>query len=127
METTFSKALRDLADWLDANPDFVPEYHDAALFLKDGLAPSDIGRCAMALGLCGKDSYNGDYILKKDWGGGLQTSFWFPKTGICKRVVTGTKTVTKEIPDPSAPMLTVTDEVETFEWVCPDSVLEMVR
>lgn len=41
---------------------------------------------------------------------------------VCTRVVTGTETVTEEVPDPAyiadAPMVTVTHEVETIEWRC---------
>lgn len=41
---------------------------------------------------------------------------------VCDRVVTGTREVTKEVPDPEAlaavPKVTVTETVEDVEWVC---------
>jgi DhnA family fructose-bisphosphate aldolase class Ia len=37
---------------------------------------------------------------------------------VCERVVTGTETVTKQVPDPAAPLVEVTEEVEKVEWVC---------
>ncbi|MCM6776234.1 hypothetical protein NDR87_18930 [Nocardia sp. CDC159] len=41
---------------------------------------------------------------------------------VCERVVTGVETVTEEVPDPeyvaAAPKVTVTREVESFEWKC---------
>lgn len=44
------------------------------------------------------------------------------RSEVCERVVTGTETVTKKVKDPEAlaavPEVEVTEEVETFEWVC---------
>lgn len=39
---------------------------------------------------------------------------------VCERVSTGVTTVTREIPDPTVnvPTVTVTEEIETFEWQC---------
>jgi hypothetical protein len=41
---------------------------------------------------------------------------------VCRKVVTGTRTVTRTVPDPEAlakvPMVEVTEDVEDFEWVC---------
>lgn len=41
---------------------------------------------------------------------------------VCERVVTGTETVTKSVPDPAAlaavPTVEVTETVDTYEWVC---------
>jgi len=45
---------------------------------------------------------------------------------ICERIVTGTHTVTHEVPDPDAPKVTVTEVVEDVEWRCrpilPDEI-----
>ncbi|MHB1950203.1 MAG: hypothetical protein ACYCQK_01860 [Acidiferrobacteraceae bacterium] len=43
------------------------------------------------------------------------------RENVCERVVVGTETVTREMPDPDAPpvpTITVTEEVERFEWRC---------
>ncbi|MGW4525131.1 hypothetical protein [Amycolatopsis sp. NPDC004378] len=37
---------------------------------------------------------------------------------VCERIVTGTETVTRRVPDPAAPLVEVTEEVETVEWRC---------
>jgi hypothetical protein len=39
---------------------------------------------------------------------------------VCVRVQTGTETVTREVPDPSVvvPTVTVTEDVETYRWEC---------
>jgi hypothetical protein len=41
---------------------------------------------------------------------------------VCEKVVTGTREVTKEVPDPEAlaavPKVTVTETVEDVEWRC---------
>lgn len=49
---------------------------------------------------------------------------------VCDRVVTGSTTVTEEIPDPdyiaAAPKVTVTREVESVEWKCQPLLSESV-
>lgn len=44
------------------------------------------------------------------------------RDAVCERVVTGTREVTEEVPDPDAlasvPKVTVTKTVEDVEWVC---------
>ncbi len=44
------------------------------------------------------------------------------RSAVCTRVVTGTREVTEDVPDPEAlasvPVKTVTRVVEDFEWVC---------
>ena len=44
------------------------------------------------------------------------------REAVCERVVTGTREVTKEVPDPEAlasvPKVTVTETVEDVEWRC---------
>lgn len=37
---------------------------------------------------------------------------------VCERIVTGTRQVTEEVPDPAAPKITVTRTVEDVEWRC---------
>lgn len=44
---------------------------------------------------------------------------------VCTKVVTGTETVTREIPDPDAPKITVTEEQEIVEWECPPLLSKM--
>lgn len=53
---------------------------------------------------------------------GLHLVVVAPRSEICERVVTGTETVTREVPDPEAlaavPTTTVTETVEKVEWIC---------
>lgn len=54
--------------------------------------------------------------------GGVQVSVQADRDEVCERVVTGTETVTKAVPDPEAlaavPTVEVTETVETYEWIC---------
>lgn len=49
---------------------------------------------------------------------GLRIDINTNRASVCQRVVTGTREVTKTIPDPAAPTVTVTETVEDVEWVC---------
>jgi hypothetical protein len=54
--------------------------------------------------------------------GGLVLVATASRGDVCERVVTGTREVTEEVPDPEAvaavPKVTVTKVVEDVEWVC---------
>lgn len=53
---------------------------------------------------------------------GVVFAAYAERNEVCERVVTGTREVTKEIPDPDAlaavPTVSVTEVVEDVEWVC---------
>ncbi|WP_433078977.1 hypothetical protein ACQP1P_38855 [Dactylosporangium sp. CA-052675] len=53
---------------------------------------------------------------------GVVLAAYAERNEVCERVVTGTREVTKEVPDPAAlaavPKVTVTETVEDVEWVC---------
>jgi len=46
---------------------------------------------------------------------------------VCERVVTGTEVITREVPDPKVrvSMVTVTETVETVEWICSPLLSEV--
>jgi hypothetical protein len=52
------------------------------------------------------------------------------RNAVCERIVTGTREVTEEVPDPKAlaavPTTTVTRTVEDVEWVCAPLLAEAV-
>lgn len=54
--------------------------------------------------------------------GALRFKAFTNREEVCERVVTGVETVTKSVPDPAvvaaAPLVEVTETVETVEWVC---------
>lgn len=51
---------------------------------------------------------------------GVKFAIFVTRAAVCERVVTGTRTVTEQVPDPDhdVPMVQVTREVEDFEWRC---------
>ncbi len=55
--------------------------------------------------------------------GPVEVEVFVDREEVCERVVTGTETVTKTVPDPeqlaAVPMVEVTEVVEHVEWVCP--------
>lgn len=59
--------------------------------------------------------------------GGIGISVYADRDAVCKRVVTGTREVTKTIPDPTAPTIEVTETVEDIEWVCEPLLSERER
>lgn len=80
-------------------------------------------------------------LKKRVWGGsstsyytldgqvgtiGLQLTAY--RDAVCERVVTGTREVTKTIPDPmvTVPTVEVTETVEDVEWVCGPLLREQV-
>lgn len=71
-----------------------------------------------------KDTYgeDGQYFELCGHLAGLKVNVVTWRDQVCKRVVTGTRTVTKDVPDPQAlaavPVTTVEETVEDFEWVC---------
>ena len=50
--------------------------------------------------------------------GGLHVRLIAERDAVCRKVVTGTREVTEEIPDPDAPKVRVTRVVEDVEWDC---------
>ncbi|MCW2542824.1 MAG: hypothetical protein JWM40_376 [Frankiales bacterium] len=49
---------------------------------------------------------------------GVQWEVVAKRDAVCRRVVTGTETLTRRVPDPAAPLVEVTETVETVEWQC---------
>ncbi len=66
---------------------------------------------------------DGDYGSYFDLEGrldGLMIQLTAFRDDVCERVVTGTREVTKQVPDPAVdvPLVEVTETVEEVEWVC---------
>ena len=131
--------LRALADALDTNAELPLPYHGgsdstpilAFAYGKDAVA-------AWARAMPGKVEKKYDDTGDSTFGFQLRGSFaglsirvHAKRSDVCERVVTGTKTVIREVPDAVAlaavPTTTVTETVETVEWICspllaPESV-----
>lgn len=122
--------LRDLAAFIQNNPDLAPGFRGltfsgikAHLFAEDKAA--QLGRYAQAAARHGAkvskdidDNWH-NVILQFD---GVKVEVLAYRDEVCERVVTGTETVTKKVKDPEAlaavPEVEVTEERETYEWVC---------
>jgi hypothetical protein len=57
--------------------------------------------------------------------GGIRTEVIVDRAAVCRRVVTGTREVTKAVPSPDAPMVEVTETIEDVEWVCEPLLAEV--
>lgn len=128
----YTAGLRALADLLDANPD-VPlpsrlgRDFSWAVFgskvptgQKVPVALADLARTLIP-GVRNKRADDG-YFRVSGKLHGLNLEVWAMREAVCTRVVTGTETVTRGVLDAAAlaavPTTTVTETVETVEWVC---------
>jgi hypothetical protein len=123
--------IRELADWLEAHPDIpVPHALSGSSEFAYELIHAQHGEdqkavvAAVARALPGKVDKK---VLKANdelfsITGRLPGGIWIKaiadRDEVCERVVTGTREVTEELPDPEAPKVTVTRTVEDVEWVC---------
>ena len=124
IQTGKGKALRAFADWCDEHPDLADDLADIQVNIF-GLDPKNLAWAAKQLGTCEKVATEGSsfFILRRTFGEGVTLDINFYRETVCKRVSKGVRTVTREICDPEAPKVTVTEQVEDFEWICPDSIL----
>jgi hypothetical protein len=126
----YTAGLRQLADLLDAHPE-VPLPYDGTL------APITIQHLFPVNGGTVRDEFlatvrafpgkrekdpNDTYFDVDVQLAGLHISVTTYREQVCKRVVTGTREVTREVPDPDAlaavPTKTVTETVEDVRWEC---------
>ena len=126
VKTTLTDSLRAMADLLDQHSCLASEWtydgNDVWQFFHGPNTPEMVAQAAYALGTCEKVPDGNDYQLVKDFGNGLKLRLCFYSPGVCKRIVKGTKTVEREVYALDAPKTIVREEVEEFEWVCPDSL-----
>ena len=135
-----ARNARTLAAFLDAYPD-LPEpthyevyRHPAVKWLIWDYVPGEQKQLAIDVvrllpgkatktvrGVDGWMEYSGEVD-------GVKWKVVAAREAVCERVVTGTETVTKSVPDPSilVPLVEVTEEVETVEWVCSPLLQEPV-
>lgn len=123
--------LRKLADLLEAHPELPLPYHGFGVPAKIYMLGSDRSAFVDAVrALPGKadkrvdnDTYRVSVKLH-----GLEVEVVAYRDDVCERVVTGTREVTKTIPDPNVvvPVVEVTEVVEDVEWVCSPLLREPV-
>jgi hypothetical protein len=118
----FIAGLRDLADFLESNPDFyVPPKNKTITFLRGAKVPtSEIGDHAKMLGKCRKINKRNTIGLERKFGPiTLKVEWWHYQ--VCTRVKTGTR----EVVDREywkAPTITRTET--EYKWVCPTSFVK---
>lgn len=129
----YIEGLHQIADFLAEHPE-VPlpalgdyasgEYQPTlAIFLRgDDQRDSrtKLADVARAMGRAEKSTHH-EFAIWRRFSGMILTAY-AQRAEVCERVVTSTREVTKEIPDPEAlaavPKVTVTETVEDVEWVC---------
>jgi hypothetical protein len=127
----YIKGLRALADVLENNPDLnLPFSGQKASSLNVIPHSGDEQREQLAAwvkvlpGRRDKSQYGADGKLFGLVGAlhGIHIEVLCDRNEVCEKVVTGTREVTKEVPDPEAlaavPKVTVTETVEDVEWRC---------
>lgn len=125
--------LRELADFIDANPDLPGLRHtfaNVSVFPRDKEGVAAWARAAMkATGKASKlqdGTWAGVQLEfgpdREHTGRPVRIAVRIEREEVCERVVTGTRLETKEVPDPEAlaavPLVTVTETVEDVEWRC---------
>lgn len=122
-----AEGLRALADFIEAHPEIKTSYLTGYFGINvwspksaDELAA--LAKAAAKFGAkVGKDVSDELYNLDIRFGC-LKTRALAERAEVCERVVTGTETVTKTVPDPKllaqVPEIEVTETVETVEWQC---------
>lgn len=130
LRADFTAGLRQLADWLDANPDINLPADGTTLPLtfsawgKDGRDKAREFAKAFP-GKLDKDVDESYYRLRGQMGG-VSVEFCAYRDYVCERVVIGEREVTVQIPDPDVdvPMVEVTQTIEDVEWICPPLLAE---
>lgn len=122
--TDYIDGLRQLADLLDENPDVPLPYHGErksmpiAIFCFGGQDVKPVlAKLARRLHGVSKEP-DGEYYDVVGRLAGLRIKVTARRSDVCEKVVLGTETVTEMVPDPDAPLVEVTREVEQVEWIC---------
>lgn len=115
--------LRAIADLLDSKPDLpipsTPTFH-WYLFGSPAL-PTQKAEAARIVRLIGgkHTKYEtGDLYRFASRVHGIKTEVIVDRPAVCERVVVAADVVTRRVPDPSAPLIEITETVEQVEWVC---------
>lgn len=135
--TDYIKGLRALADLLEGTPELpLPTEREITwaahtLQIFEGREPrdtvADLARLLpgrLAKNDPAKSEYNSKYFELNGTLHGLDLRVWAVREDVCRKVVTGTREVTKTVPVETRE-ITVTEE--TFEWVCEPLLAEVSR
>lgn len=125
-------AFRELADFLDANPDLIGTRHafnDIMVFPRDRDGVVAWARAAARFKPAAVSKTHGEVWSRVNLGFGgtgeyppVRVRVTIEREEVCERVVTGIREVTEMVPDPdhvaAAPLVEVTKTIEDVEWVC---------
>lgn len=124
--TELADSLGRLADLVRADPDLYPVFKYAFgidVFPGGKATVQRLVRVALAARVPVTKIVQGSYFLTRlTFGDRVKVDICQQRDQVCERIVTGTETVTKKVPDPVAlaavPEVEVTETVETVEWRC---------
>ncbi|MFJ8815459.1 hypothetical protein [Amycolatopsis thermoflava] len=118
-----AEGLRKLADFIEQHPHLGSRIHGINVWYPDSAA--DMAPIAAAAARFGatvhKDITDSMYNLAIDFGAVTAKALAY-REQVCERVVVGTETVTRTVPDPDklaeVPQVEITETVEKVEWRC---------
>jgi hypothetical protein len=126
-----AEGLRALADMIEANPEIADTMSYPLRYISAPVTSCDDEVAALAAfaracvrsgAAIRKEGDTQWFRVVASFGEDVRVDAFGHREEVCERVVTGTETVTKTVPDPEAlatvPTVEVTEEVETVEWVC---------
>jgi hypothetical protein len=120
----YATGLRALADMIESTPEIPADYLEQmnVWYAKSPEILSTLTRAALRHGAkVDKNAFSEVFDLRLSFGP-VTARCLANRDNVCERVVTGTETVTKTVPDPVAlaavPTVEVTEVVEISEWKC---------
>jgi len=119
MRENYTSGLRELADFIDAHPDFGAYKQSYYIFTYN---KEKFARLARQLGTAEKTEC-GDYYSITRWFGPHALQLTIGREMVCERVKVGTRIVAKPDPDAIAKVPTIDVEEDIYEWKCPESIL----
>lgn len=124
---TYTAGLRALADKIDANPSIPLPYAGSGseMLIMFFAGSADENKAALAatiaaLGGHWEKDYDESSFGMRGTFAGLPIRLCASRGEVCTRVVTGTRVVTKLVPDPAivVPEVEITEVEEVIEWQC---------
>lgn len=122
-----SASLRKLAELLDKHPDFSNELRFAGFdrvitYVTSKERMAEYVRVLKAAGATIRKGADTKYFNVDCTLGPVTLHVYAAREAVCERVVVGTETVTKTVPDPAllaeVPEIKVTEDVEIVRWDC---------
>lgn len=126
--SAYTAGLRHLAELLDDNPGIplplghTSNNHIVILFPSSKEPRAAMAEAARVFPCTWTKNAGEDFFDLNGKLAGLNIELSAPREAVCTRRVTGTREVTREVPDPDllarVPMVEVTETVEDVEWDC---------